>query len=227
MFTMKEYITAAARTEKYAPTDWRINVPVAYYRGLHGILGLQSEIPELLLAIASSPRDHTNIVEEMGDMWWYAALLYRLCYGLGEARRAEPEIFASNGHPFARDAALQEITILSGLLGEGADLCKRTMYYGTHFPSEQLKDREIMVSLQRLTMFTGCDLEEVWLVNIAKLRARFPHEFTGEQAVDRDTQEELDRMVALRARILAARKAVAGEVIAVRRAASELATEQP
>lgn len=214
MFTFAEYNTAAARTEKYTVTDWRQQIPVNVYRALHGVLGLSSELAEIIPAISylgqsrNVDADRTNLDEELGDLWWYAALLYRVTYGLAP-RSGEVELFANKNHPFARDAALIELRQLAILVGEGADLCKRTLYYGKPLDIAALKDREIITSLQRLTMFCGADLDEVWKINIAKLWVRFPGEFSGELAINRDTLTELAVMVEKRKELKAQKEAAA------------------
>lgn len=207
MLSFDEYNHGAARTERYNVKDWRQGIPINVYRSLHGVLGLHSEISELTQALKEAQTenglDETNLVEEIGDLWWYAALLHRLCFGL-PGRPATVRIFAVQAR-FDLAIARLEMANLNALVGEGADLCKRTLFYGKQLDTQLLRVDDILEGLQRLTMACGVDLQEVWKVNIAKLWVRFPDEFTGEMAINRDTLKELEAMVELRRQMKAAK----------------------
>ncbi len=198
MFTFAEYNHAAARTETYTVTDWRQNIPIPLYRTLHGILGLSSEITEFQIALRHLPLEETepstNIIEELGDLWWYGALLARATMLQGHANLHYEPL----KHALSRTPVLVNLAILVDLVGEGADLCKRTLFYGKPLDVTQIKAAEILTQLHSLTTFCSANLEEVWKVNITKLWVRFPDRFSGELAINRNTHTELEAMVAER-----------------------------
>ena len=80
---MRDYVTEAGRTE---PTDHK-QIQERYdsermVRMMHGALGLVTESAELADALKKhlyygKPLDTTNIKEEIGDIFWYAALICR------------------------------------------------------------------------------------------------------------------------------------------------------
>lgn len=69
-----EYITAVKKTEtteKESPVNQRV---------LHGLLGLVDEVGELAKHIKAvkcynQPFDRTNVIEELGDLFWFAAIM--------------------------------------------------------------------------------------------------------------------------------------------------------
>lgn len=72
-----EYISNALRTES-PPTEEqlsRVNLRV-----LHALMGLQTETGELTDAVKrhifyGTPLDKVNLIEEIGDVFWYIAIL--------------------------------------------------------------------------------------------------------------------------------------------------------
>jgi NTP pyrophosphatase (non-canonical NTP hydrolase) len=48
-------------------------------RVLHGILGIATEAGELLEALANGAHDAVNLKEEVGDLFWYCAILAHAC----------------------------------------------------------------------------------------------------------------------------------------------------
>ena len=77
----KEYIEQAKRTESVNFSDIakRLNTP-KMMRLLHGAMGVSTEAGELLDAIKKhvyygKPLDEVNIFEEIGDLFWYLAIL--------------------------------------------------------------------------------------------------------------------------------------------------------
>lgn len=70
-----DYINGALRTEPQAYYPDRINM-----RALHAYMGLTTEIGELVDTFKKhifygKEIDHENLVEEMGDLFWYIALM--------------------------------------------------------------------------------------------------------------------------------------------------------
>jgi NTP pyrophosphatase (non-canonical NTP hydrolase) len=63
----------------HAPDTDRVEVTGVDPRVLHGVVGIVTEAVELaealLLAIEGSELDRTNVIEELGDIDWYRAIL--------------------------------------------------------------------------------------------------------------------------------------------------------
>jgi NTP pyrophosphatase (non-canonical NTP hydrolase) len=78
---MKQYIKEAMRTEPdYGPVQIRLVKDPNLVRVLHVAMGLSTESGELLDALKKhifygAPLDKVNLEEEMGDLFWYLAIL--------------------------------------------------------------------------------------------------------------------------------------------------------
>jgi NTP pyrophosphatase (non-canonical NTP hydrolase) len=92
--TPKEYIKEALRTESSAvPLNDDYYPEITTDRLLHAAMGLSTESGELLDALKKhlfyrKPLDTTNLKEEMGDLFWYLAIL---ADALGTTFEAEME----------------------------------------------------------------------------------------------------------------------------------------
>lgn len=77
----KEYVSNALKTESinFTAIAQRLGVP-ENIRLLHAVIGLETEVGELQDALKKSifygkPLDKVNIAEEIGDAFWYMAIL--------------------------------------------------------------------------------------------------------------------------------------------------------
>lgn len=77
----KEYVQNALKTESvnFEAISQRLSSP-ENIRLLHAVIGLETEVGELQDALKKSifygkPLDKVNMAEEMGDLFWYIAIL--------------------------------------------------------------------------------------------------------------------------------------------------------
>lgn len=76
---VQDYISGAIRTE--SPASAEVNARMARsVRGLHAAMGVATEAGELVDAFKKhifygKPLDKVNVVEEVGDLFWYLAIL--------------------------------------------------------------------------------------------------------------------------------------------------------
>lgn len=77
----KEYVKNALKTESvnFEAISQRLSSP-ENIRLLHAVIGLETEVGELQDALKKSifygkPLDKVNMAEEMGDLFWYIAIL--------------------------------------------------------------------------------------------------------------------------------------------------------
>lgn len=77
-------------------------------------------------------------------------------------------------------------------IGEFADTIKKEHAYGKPIDRVNLVEElgDLMWYVALMCRALGTDLETVAQVNISKLRARYPHKFTTEQALNRDLDKE-------------------------------------
>lgn len=166
-------------------------------RLLHAVLGLCTEIAEVKKAVRLE--DVKNIMEEMGDIFWYLAII-------------DDEI---NVKDLPEVLKCPEVEYKSALdkpidywLGEIQDVVKRHLFYGESLEEENKKN---IIPIDRLQLaYHGINywLQEInrvgvhkqqrdYLVaNIEKLSKRYPSlAFDKDNAVDRDVENELSHIV--------------------------------
>lgn len=169
---MQNFVEQALRTESltFNPVEPRI---------LHAVIGLNTEAVELL-----SARDSVNFIEELGDSFWYCALL------------SDAAGFNYSYPPFASSVSKDQMPAyrkqLIETVSEMLDLCKKATFYGRELDIEALENLYIdaMDLLATLSNTQGKTQEEVETIVINKLKARFPNKFTEEAAYDRDLDKE-------------------------------------
>ncbi len=80
--------------------------------------------------------------------------------------------------------------------GELADALKRHLYYGQHLDTlglrEELGDLSWYISI--ILDSIGSSWEEIWSMNIAKLKTRYPSKFDARDAANRDLVAERETL---------------------------------
>lgn len=167
------YVKEALRTE--APiTEEMITRAERLVRTTHAVTGLNTELIELYLG-----GDARNIKEELGDLLWYVAILcdeWDLTYCASEFEVGEPYQ-----------------SLMSGI-GQITDLFKRALFYKQTFEPilAQQAVSNIIYNVAAIANQNGFSLRDVEECNITKLKARYPEKFNEHDAVNRDTNKELE-----------------------------------
>ena len=173
---LNEYQNSALRT---APAYLRreLNARQDYLN--HGAMGIMTEAAELL----AQPDDEENVQQELGDIMWYLGLF---CAGLGVKLK---DLDSS----FMPDDPFVDIILQGGIL---LDQVKRHIYYSTI-------TREVETDVPKCLRAVGAILKcveeladdnniiKVCEKNIEKLFIRYPDQFDGNAAVNRDVKKEL------------------------------------
>jgi NTP pyrophosphatase (non-canonical NTP hydrolase) len=127
-----------------------------------------TEVAELMINDSE-----TNLVEECGDVLWYAAII---C-----------DEFKIETAPHGYHVATEDVIIV---VSEIADQAKRAMFYGAS-PNEIATSGAISMVLQWVTQQLGSiPIESCFERNIAKLKKRFPDKFDSSKALNRDIVSE-------------------------------------
>jgi len=163
-----EYIKLALRTE--------IKLKDNKERRLHAVLGLASEINEVLHSITKS-----NRIEEIGDVAWFTALL---CDSINY-----PE--SSMDQPISEHFTVDEGN-LTYIVSHLCDAVKREYIYG------KVHDRcpysigcsDLLGWLRVYAALANTSLEAICDLNIEKLQLRYPTHFTNKASDLRDTEAE-------------------------------------
>ena len=160
-------------------------------RLLHGAMGLCTEVGELfenLIAqvISGGPPDLTNIVEELGDGYWYAAEIYNAL----DLEMPTP-VITPRGDITVFDN-VYDLFRLATIAGSVQDALKRTLFYGAPLNVDLIENMtaEFILLSAKILLGEGISVESVMEKNIAKLQARFPDKFDSDKALNRDLAAE-------------------------------------
>ena len=196
--TFKHYIAAVKRTESIERTGWQAAIPDRIYRVMHGLIGLSTELAEMieLLDRDVTPEfNHDHFCEELGDLWWYLAII---CDELDSV--SDFEEVGRRVSIYGEDA-LDLLLMIQRAVGEGFDVIKRRIYYNV--PDAEPKASwdiagdcafKVLGLLDDMGNRAGFNAAEVWQANIRKLAARYPAKFTTEDAIDRDLDAEVQAL---------------------------------
>jgi len=166
--TFEEFVPLAIKTEsKTRPLSLDIIDLGLTDRILHSIMGIHTEIDEFNLAV--SKKDRVNMLEELGDMLWYLAIL-----------KDEIEFNAT-----IHNKNLKFDT-------DGLDLCKKTMFYGKPLDLDRVRKlasslfNTVMSNIRKIDGDAGKVMDTI----IVKLKARYGNKFENEKAEKRDLNKE-------------------------------------
>lgn len=194
--------------------DW-----MSTWRLEHGIVGLNTEAGELLEQISDDffgigntpvPLDRYHIVEEIGDILWYVAIILKGLVGPGFpvtqwAAASMDRLVKWAIQEGSKDITTTPCTLLelSLRVRNGAnvllDLLKKSSQYGVNITPTLVESVLIMLmtDLQRICFLLQQDLGTAMAANIAKLWTRYPVKFTQEEATCRDLRTEMENLHAV------------------------------
>lgn len=153
---------------------------------LHAVMGILTEVEEVLDNYISQDStqvnlDPVNILEEIGDITWYLAIVGRM-YNLSLPGKVESKF----SKPL--DIVLQINKFSLKLL----DMLKKKLYYNKPINDELFVEYTQMVSVLILEYMSyyKINIEESFDINISKLKARYGEKFSSERAINRDLETE-------------------------------------
>jgi NTP pyrophosphatase (non-canonical NTP hydrolase) len=200
---LTEYVLGALRTESELKGEFGFSDENSFLnpREFHAAMGLVTETAEFLDAFKKhifygKPLDKVHLLEEIGDMMWYVAILCATKgWDMGGiAKRTEKsvvgntaqKVFSYSGLEFngwllhaGSNAACGATALLESVLcaQEGDDI-------------HQLELRVIMEQMAILLYSLGSSFEDEAQRNHDKLKSRYPEKFTSEDALNRDLGKE-------------------------------------
>lgn len=199
---MKNYIECALRTESPVTSEL-IERLVEFPREIHALAGILTECGEFtvnLEDLTSLDSGRHNALEEIGDLFWYCAILAD-CLRIKEIKPALQRSMlraakkaGAGGTKFAQQT-FQEFIYAAGNM---FDVYKKTIFYAKPLPGEDELRRlfwEMIVPLSHLCAWVGHPMEEVMEANIRKLQVRYPEKFTEGNAVERNVEAEIGALV--------------------------------
>lgn len=182
MSSSDDYQARALATESIPPS----------IRLVHAHLGLSSELAEIEACLADfDDFDKVNFAEELGDMLWYVAV------AADALERSMPVPDRVPEHISLRDTK-RDLVVAVGMF---ADDLKKHVFYGSPLREATMANQlqSVVDQINGLIELHASQLEEagapasfeeVMRANIAKLAKRYGGEFSSENALDRDLDEE-------------------------------------
>lgn len=184
---LDEYIDGARRTESsLMPLADSVVELGLTNRMMHGIVGICTEVGEIVEAYENIDVDYINVAEEIGDAFWYTAVLF--------------DELGISSKDF-KDATIKANmkTLPKSLVSQSADILdktKKTMFYGKVYDKEVLKKQitsfYILLTwcVNGLEEYLDVTKEKVWEINLNKLKIRYPEKFNLNDAEVRDLKTE-------------------------------------
>jgi NTP pyrophosphatase (non-canonical NTP hydrolase) len=175
--TFNEYIPLAIRTESPS-TPLKSNSRIA-----HAIIGLNTEINEIYDALEDNtkPLDIVNILEEIGDLYWYIAIMYdTLNISVKDTQKDDTQKYAD---------IFSKIRKYSNNM---LDLLKKHMFYNKVLDINTIIENtcDIKDLLDIACVSFNSTPSQVMTKNINKLSARYPEAFSEYLAENRNLSAE-------------------------------------
>lgn len=184
-YTVENFIKDSARTvsnQFHINTEGKQNL-------LHAAIGLATEANELSQAVnhLGEIKDKINMAEEIGDLWWYWALIVReLYWDVGVL----PGSFVPD-HTGA--STLQLVNAVNNSAIDFLDyIGKKVAFYGKPISASVIEQKllPLISASQVLAERCGYTTENCMERVVEKLKVRYPEKFTLELAENRDLGAE-------------------------------------
>lgn len=202
-----QYIDAAMRTLAYAFPEgsFQVVMPRKLLDVQHALIGMvteMGEVREIFSVAGTTPEDElkTMVTEELGDLWWYMALLDHALgtQSIGDNGKGVLPAWVEDSPEEALSRGLSD---LQEEVGSAMDVVKRRVYYqaGDDHPKASWNicvecAQGIRSILIAMTLGSQLDPLDVMSANIRKLRARYPEKFAADQALCRDLDAEAEAL---------------------------------
>ena len=149
---------------------------------LHAVIGVLTEVEELLDNHIGDEQDITNMLEEAGDITWYLAIIGR------EMNLDYPQLLVKTKNDDPMKLVLKIVKNTCKLL----DMMKKKLYYNKPIDENLFKTITTLVMLDVSDYMNtyDIDIEKSFDVNIDKLKARYGDKFSSEKAINRDLETE-------------------------------------
>ena len=151
-------------------------------RLLHAVIGVLTEVEELLDNHIGEEQDITNMLEEAGDITWYLAIIGR------EMDLDYPQLVVKTKNDNPMKLVLKIVKNTCKLL----EMMKKKLYYNKPIDENLFKTITTLVMLDVSDYMNtyDIDIEKSFDVNIDKLKARYGDKFSSEKAINRDLETE-------------------------------------
>jgi len=147
---------------------------------LHATMGILTEVEELLDNHLGDV-DKINVLEEVGDITWYLAIIGRE-YNLDFPKDLPP----------SHEDPMKIVVLIIKQSCKLLDMLKKKLYYNKPMDDEYFKQITtiIMTLTQSYMNYFNIDIKDSFDINISKLRSRYGEKFSSDRAITRDLETE-------------------------------------
>ena len=176
-----EYVSLAIKTESPLQPLGDIS------RLAHAIIGINTEIGEIYDGIENSTKENidiVNMIEEVGDLYWYVAIL------LDSTDSVDDKYVSTILKP--TDTYTNSFSNIRNASNELLDILKKHLFYGKPLNYEKIVSISINIKLMLdiASYLLGSTSIKVMTKNIEKLSTRYPEKFSEYHAENRNLEEE-------------------------------------
>lgn len=149
---------------------------------LHSVVGSLTEIEELLDNYENE-MDPINLIEEIGDIFWYLSILFRE-FNLSLDNNPYKSIEIKSPFKLILDYLKVNLKMLDSL--------KKKLYYNKEIDIVTFINQtyKLYSLLESYCIFYNTDINLILEKNILKLKARYGEKFSSEKAINRDLDLE-------------------------------------
>lgn len=150
---------------------------------LHGVIGILTEIEEILDNYSGEKElDPINLLEEVGDITWYLAIISR------EFNIELPTLVFKTKNDNPEKIIIFTIKECLKLL----DMLKKKIYYNKNIDDIKFVNitKIIIFNILDYMNYYDIDIHKSFDINIDKLKARYGDKFTSEMAINRNLDAE-------------------------------------
>lgn len=166
-------------SEKTLSTEFHCGFKVE--KLLHATIGILTEMEEILDNYSEdSVLDPVNILEEIGDVTWYLAILgreYNLTLPISNIKSDNPE---------------KTIMSLIKKTLKILDFLKKKLYYNKEIDDDlfiEISNRILLDTVEYMNYY-DIDIHKSFDINIEKLKERYGDKFSSDKAINRNLENE-------------------------------------
>jgi NTP pyrophosphatase (non-canonical NTP hydrolase) len=147
---------------------------------LHAVVGILTETEELLDNHLIQ-QDKTNILEEIGDITWYLAIIGR-----------EYNMDFPTDLPLSNEDPMKIVISIIKQTCKLLDMLKKKLFYNKPINDELFKQITtlVMILTQSYMNYYSIDIKGSFDINISKLKSRYGSKFSSDKAINRDLETE-------------------------------------
>lgn len=154
---------------------------------LHAVMGICTEVEELLENFSiNTMLDSANLLEELGDLYWYIAIIHRDYPMFKKLSNSNVATEVKYNSSFKAVLNINKYSL------KMLDILKKKIYYNKEIDLNMLNNYLLLIEVDIKYMLDSYNyrFESMLQINIDKLKARYKEKFNSKEAIERDLDTE-------------------------------------